>query len=62
MLTADGSTSLTIEPPLHEDVANDEVITYNSVPFTVAFSGDVQGFSRGAADLHDYSVSLVEAL
>jgi hypothetical protein len=60
MLTADGSTTLTIEPPLNDTVADDEAITYNDVPFTVAFVNDSQSFGRGAADLHDFSISLVE--
>ena len=60
MLTADGSNTLTIEPPLNDTVADDEAITYNDVPFTVAFVNDSQSFGRGAADLHDFSISLVE--
>mgnify|MGYP003961717131 FL=1 len=60
MLTADGSTTLTIEPPLNDTVADDEAITYNDVPFAVAFVKDSQSFGRGAADLHDFSISLVE--
>jgi len=60
MLTADGSTTLTIEPPLNATVADDEAVTYNDVPFTVAFVNDSQSFGRGAADLHDFSISLVE--
>jgi hypothetical protein len=62
MLTADGSTSLTIEPPLLEAVANNEQIYYTNVPFKMAFAADVQEFSRGAQDLHDFSVSMVEVL
>jgi hypothetical protein len=60
MLTADGSTTLTIEPPLNDTVADDEAVTYNDVPFAVAFVKDSQSFGRGAADLHDFSISLVE--
>ena len=60
MLTADGSTTLTIEPPLNATVADDEAIAYNDVPFAVAFVNDSQSFGRGAADLHDFSISLVE--
>ena len=60
MLTADGSTTLTIEPPLNDTVADDEAIAYNDVPFAVAFVKDSQSFGRGAADLHDFSISLVE--
>ena len=59
-LTADGDTSLSIEPPLLENVADDETVTYADVPFTVAFVKDSQSFGRGAADLHDFSISLVE--
>ena len=62
MLTADGSTSLTIEPPLLEAVLDNEQIHYTNVPFKMAFAADVQEFSRGAQDLHDFSVSMVEVL
>lgn len=59
-LTADGSTSLSIEPPLLSAVADNEAITYNSVPFTVSFGVDSQEMAVGVDGVVDFSISLVE--
>jgi len=59
-LTADGSTSLTIEPPLLSSVADNEAITYNSVPFTVSFGADSQEMAVGIEGVVDFSIALVE--
>lgn len=58
-LTGDGE--LAIQPPLLE-ATTAAAVTFDSVPFTVAFASDVQEFSRGAADLHNFSVSLGEVI
>tara|TARA_R110000803_G_scaffold95625_1_gene163676 strand:+ start:105 stop:677 length:573 start_codon:yes stop_codon:yes gene_type:complete len=61
-LTADSGTSLVIEPPLLDAVANDEVITYNSVPFTVAFTSDVQQMQVAVSGFVSYQIDLVEVI
>ena len=38
------ASTLTIEPPLTNALANDEAVTYDSVPFTVHLNSDVQEF------------------
>lgn len=63
MVTADltGNGELSIQPPLLK-ATTAAGVTFDSVPFTVAFASDVQAFNRGAADLHDFSVALVEVV
>ena len=61
-ITADATTSLTIEPVLQLPVADDEVVTYNSVPFTVAFSTDNQNLSVGITGFVSYSMKLIEVV
>ena len=41
-------------------VANDETITFASVPFTVAFTEDVTQFNTDVSTLFGYSMSLIE--
>jgi len=60
MLTADGSTSLAIEPPLTAAVVNNEAVTYNAVPFTVAFTADAQEMSVGTDGFVSYQIKLAE--
>ena len=61
-LTADSGTSLVIEPPLLSAVADNEAITYNSVPFTVAFTTDLQEMSVSTNGFVSYKIDLVEVI
>ena len=61
-LTADGSTTLAIEPPLLSAVADNETVIYNDVPFTMAFADDSQEMSVGIEQLVGFSVKLVEVV
>jgi hypothetical protein len=61
-ITADGATSLTIEPALLESVADNEVITYNDVPFTMAFTTDTQEMSVSTGGFVAYQIKLVEVV
>ena len=63
-LNSDGSGegTLTFEPPLREDVANDTVLTYDNVPFFVRLANDVQEYSIITNDLYSYEVDLIESL
>lgn len=40
MLTADATTSMSLEPPLLSSLANTEAVTYTDVPFTCALGTD----------------------
>lgn len=57
-----GSGTLTFEPPLREDVANNTVLTYDNVPFFVRLANDVQEYSIITNDLYSYEVDLIESL
>jgi len=61
-LTADATTSLAIEPPLMSAVADNEAVTYNDVPFTMAFVDDKQELSMGVDQLVGFSIKLVEVV
>ncbi len=51
-VTADGSNeaTITIEPPLITALANDSSVTYDSVPFKVHLTNDIQEFGVVDAD------------
>jgi len=55
-------TSMTIEPPLVEAIANDEAITYNNVPMKVRLNNDVQEFGLRTDSLVSYEVDFIEAI
>ena len=56
------ASTLTIEPPLQSDLADDEAITYDNVPFTVRLTSDVQEFTTNDIDLYRFEVDFIEAL
>ena len=68
MITADvtssgtGTATLTIEPALIDSPADNEVITYESIPFTVALSSGVQEFATGATGVYEFEIELEEVL
>lgn len=53
--------TLTIEPPLRTAVSGTD-ITYDSVPFTVRLTNDIQEFSIGTAGYYNYEIDLIESL
>ena len=64
MATSDrsGPGALSFEPALISSVSDNEVITYDNVPFAVRLSNDVQEFAI-ATDLHySYEIDFVEAI
>ena len=54
--------TITIEPPLREDVLADEDVIYDNVPFTVRLTNDVQEFTTNDLDLYRFEVDFIEAL
>tara|TARA_R100001510_G_C7643474_1_gene200988 strand:+ start:460 stop:1059 length:600 start_codon:yes stop_codon:yes gene_type:complete len=56
------ASTLTIEPPLREALADDETITYDDVPFTVRLTNDVQTFNTDNIDIYTFEVDFIEAL
>jgi len=58
----DSEGTFTFEPPLREDVADDVVIIYDNVDFTVRLRNDVQEFSIGTTNLYQYELDVIESL
>ena len=49
--SSSNASTVTIEPPLIESIADNSVVTYNNVPFTVFLTNDVQEFGTVGADI-----------
>ena len=63
MVVSDFSSgTMTIEPALHESVADNETVTFNSVPFTMRVARDVQQFKLSGYEQYDLQVDFVEAI
>ena len=66
MATADmdsngiGHGTLSFAPNLLNAVANDETITFASVPFTVSFTEDITQFATDTTALFGFSMTLIE--
>ena len=62
--TADGSNeaTLTIEPPLRNDLSDNAAVTYDGVEFTVRLTNDIQQFNTDDLDLYKFEVDFIEAL
>ena len=48
--SSSNAATVTIEPPLIADIANDSTVTYDNVPFTVHLTNDIQSFGVVGAD------------
>ena len=72
MVVADATSSsnastVTIEPPLTTALANNGAVTYDSVPFTVHLTSDVQEFNTNNIDgsgnlLFNYEFNVIEVI
>ena len=65
--SSSNASTVTIEPPLREALANDSSVTYDSVPFNVHLTSDVQEFATGQVDkdgnlLFNYEFDVIESL
>ena len=61
------ASTVTIEPPLIATVADDSVVTYDNVPFTVYLTNDIQefgvsGVSNDGKIYYEYQFDVEEAL
>ena len=61
------ASTVTIEPPLIATVADDSVVTYDNVPFTVYLTNDIQEFGVSGTDnegklYYEYQFDVEEAL
>ena len=61
-LDSDGSGegTLTFEPPLRSDVADDVALVYDNVDFTVRLRNDIQEYSIITDNLYKYEIDLIE--
>ena len=48
--SSSNAATVTIEPPLTTALADDSVVTYDNVPFTVHLTSDIQEFGAIGAD------------
>jgi len=65
--SSSNASTVTIEPPLREALADNSSVTYDLVPFTVHLSSDIQEFSSGQSDkdgnlLFNYEFDVIESL
>ena len=65
--SSSNASTVTIEPPLREALADDSSVTYDSVPFNVHLTSDVQEFATGQVDkdgnlLFTYEFDVIESL
>ena len=65
--SSSGAATVTIEPPLRTALTNNSSVTYDSVPFTVQLTSDVQEFSTNQNDsdgnlLLSYEFDVIESL
>jgi len=63
-LNSDGSGegTLTFEPPLRANVADNNVLVYDNVDFTVSLTNDIQEFDLGVNNYYSYEIDVVEVL
>ena len=65
--SSSNSATVTIEPPLVSNLADNETVTYDNVPFTVYLTNDVQEFGAIGSDasgnlLYQFEIDVEEAL
>ena len=65
--SSSNASTVTIEPPLREALTHNSSVTYDSVPFNVHLTSDVQEFGTGQNDkngnlLFTYEFDVIEAL
>ena len=65
--SSSNAATVTIEPPLTTALADNSVVTYDNVPFTVHLTNDVQDFGTVGADkdgnlLYQFELDVEEAL
>lgn len=65
--SSSNASTVTIEPPLREALTDDSSVTYDSVPFNVHLTSDIQEFATGQNDkngnlLFSYEFDVIESL
>lgn len=64
MVTSDitGAGTLSFTPALIAAVTDNQLITYNNVPFTMRIANNVQRFSLSGFDRYEYEVDMIEVI
>jgi hypothetical protein len=57
-----GEGTLTFEPPLRANVADNVVLIYDNVDFTVSLTNDIQEFDVGVQEYFIYEIDVIEVL
>jgi hypothetical protein len=57
-----GEGTLTFEPPLRANVADNAVLIYDNVDFTVGLTNDIQEYTIGTSNYFQYEIDLIEVL
>jgi hypothetical protein len=57
-----GQGTLTFEPPLRTAVADNAVIIYSNVDFTVGLTGDIHEYNISTENYFQYEIDLIEVL
>ena len=65
--SSSNAATVTIEPPLVSNLSNNEVVSYDNIPFTVYLTNDIQEFGVVGADkdgnlLYKFELDVEEAL
>ena len=60
--SSSNAATVTIEPPLTTAVTSDSTVTYDSVPFTVALSNDIQEFDLPSDAFFRYELKFIEVI
>ena len=60
--SSSNAATVTIEPPLTTALSDSETVVYDSVPFTVALSNDVQEFGLPSDAFFRYEMKFIEVI
>ena len=65
--SSSGAATVTIEPPLISNLANDETVSYDNIPFTVHLTNDIQEFGVVGSDkdgnlLYQFEIDVEESI
>ena len=60
--SSSNAATVTTEPPLTTALANNEAVTYDSVPFTVALVNDIQTIALGGDVFYRFEVDMIEVI
>ena len=60
--SSSNAATVTIEPPLTTALSDDDTVVYDSVPFTVALSNDIQEFGIPSDAFFRYEMKFIEVI